>query len=1353
MPLLFDRPRRSRKRRELILESLEQRQMLFGDSVPGLQCSFQDADATSDLLLLRPSAEMPGSETDESAAGARVDAAERSAPLGQANAVAMIAPAVAIDDELTINHGETAAIIPSQLLPNDQGDGLTIISVSNAVGGSVEMRDGVVFFTPDADNHGGDMSFDYTIADSDGGESTATATLIAGDMVHGGPGDEARRDEHQALFALVDTYDATNVAIQSGDWSDPGIWSTGAVPVAGERVLVHHTVEVEYDLQSDESLQWLRVDGVLNFQQNASTRILVETLVSDPRATINIGTADQAIAADVTAEILIDTSGGALSQVVDPTLLGRGFITHGVTNIFGAEKSEFTTLLGDAAAGAAYIELTDAAIPAGWQVGDTLLLAGTEADESLLNNPNQGAAIIAADADNARFRDELLEITSLAIVDGRARVFFNNVTNQGAIDAGLTTLLWNHQRPDGATFDADELSIHVANLTRNVVIRSSDPTVDNQQRGHFMVMHNANTDIHHAQFRDLGRSDKRQIVDDPAAIGNFDGTPGTGTNPRGRYGLHMHRLGANDLNGPSAAVTGNVVWGSPGWGIVHHDSHAVLEDNVVFDVVGAGIVAEEGHELGVWRNNLVVKTTGDLVNNFDDGAFFQTLRGPRFDLGFFGSGYWVQGGGFGIRMENNIAASSNAAGFDLVHHTDGLANVEYMSVDLIEDPSVRQAIIDAGFTIVTPNNVPTRGIDGLVTYNSFRGIHTWLHNRDSGDMEGTFSFPIYLAHDFRSTIENYTVWGVQSGIQNFYSTRFDFVNGLVVGDVEDPVPLFIDPVQQGNNSSGIGIGHNHEEANSNHFDGLRLEGFEYGFQVFSPFNEVRGEVTPYATSELSDVHLANVDHAFIPTNAFNPASQSHRFSDLFVIDQASTFNTLDAGNTAPTAAFGFAGGQGLSVVLDAAASFDPDPSPEVRAGDDGIAAYAWDLDGDGVYDDAYGQILTLNFDAPGDYAISLMVWDDDGATATTTDIVTVVANPYGNPWVDADFSAAGPFEGQFYRFTSGRRGDGWIARDVVRNPAGFAEIGAPAFGLGRLGQIVRNEHVHRGQHTFSFDAIATDALNQANLLQVRLFGVNGQFDLNQQGVPSAIHAMTTPEVATLVDVNVALDQFADWTTQSFDVDLGLEGYEYLVIGVVYEGYNVAQGDYFALDNFMLDSVDVVDMTGPQVESVVVNAGEAQRSQVTELAVTFSEVVVGVDASAFILTNTTTNTQVVPTVMTQVIGGQTVALLTFSGTGIVGGSLADGDYTLTTLATSVTDAAGNQLDGNGDGTGGDNATDTFFRLFGDADGDRMVSVVDFFQFRSAFGAAGTYDDAFDFDGDGDVDALDFFEFRSRFGTGL
>ncbi|MEL7337990.1 MAG: dockerin type I domain-containing protein, partial [Planctomycetota bacterium] len=138
-------------------------------------------------------------------------------------------------------------------------------------------------------------------------------------------------------------------------------------------------------------------------------------------------------------------------------------------------------------------------------------------------------------------------------------------------------------------------------------------------------------------------------------------------------------------------------------------------------------------------------------------------------------------------------------------------------------------------------------------------------------------------------------------------------------------------------------------------------------------------------------------------------------------------------------------------------------------------------------------------------------------------------------------------------------------------------------------------------------------------------------------------------------------------------------------------------------------------------------------------------------NSFLLMNTTTNIPVTTLVSTEIVNGKTVANLTFAGSGIMGGSLADGNYTLTTLATDVVDAAGNQLDGNGDGVGGDSATDDFFRLFGDCNGDRSVNIIDFFGFLQAFRNNDL--DTFDYNGDGNVNIIDFFQFRSRFGQTL
>jgi hypothetical protein len=172
---------------------------------------------------------------------------------------------------------------------------------------------------------------------------------------------------------------------------------------------------------------------------------------------------------------------------------------------------------------------------------------------------------------------------------------------------------------------------------------------------------------------------------------------------------------------------------------------------------------------------------------------------------------------------------------------------------------------------------------------------------------------------------------------------------------------------------------------------------------------------------------------------------------------------------------------------------------------------------------------------------------------------------------------------------------------------------------------------------------------------------------------------------------------------------------------------------------------------PAVEGVQINDGSAQRSKVNSLTVTFNRVVT-IEAGAFELRRDGAGL-VDLQVTTSVVAGKTVAVLTFVGPDIVGGSLADGQFTLTIHSDHVHDRWGRELDGDGDGTSGGNRVDSFFRLFGDSDGDRDVDWQDRDLFRSAFGKSATdigYLWYFDFDGDGDVDGLDNGQFNRRFG---
>lgn len=112
----------------------------------------------------------------------------------------------------------------------------------------------------------------------------------------------------------------------------------------------------------------------------------------------------------------------------------------------------------------------------------------------------------------------------------------------------------------------------------------------------------------------------------------------------------------------------------------------------------------------------------------------------------------------------------------------------------------------------------------------------------------------------------------------------------------------------------------------------------------------------------------------------------------------------------------------LTCTVDATASTDPDGS---------IVAYAWDFGGDGSGD---GVLDEHTFSAPGEYAVSLMVTDDAGASAATTQLVSVTAAP---PPSIATVSVA-DLDGS----ASTRRG-GWTARVTIST---VDDSGAPVPG-------------------------------------------------------------------------------------------------------------------------------------------------------------------------------------------------------------------------------------------------------------------------------------------------------------------
>jgi hypothetical protein len=174
-----------------------------------------------------------------------------------------------------------------------------------------------------------------------------------------------------------------------------------------------------------------------------------------------------------------------------------------------------------------------------------------------------------------------------------------------------------------------------------------------------------------------------------------------------------------------------------------------------------------------------------------------------------------------------------------------------------------------------------------------------------------------------------------------------------------------------------------------------------------------------------------------------------------------------------------------------------------------------------------------------------------------------------------------------------------------------------------------------------------------------------------------------------------------------------------------------------------------DPDSERVESIVLNDGAAQRSMVNSIAVTFGGAA-ALDPGAIELRRQD-GSLVNSDVSISLVGGKTVAVLTFAGAEFVGGSLADGDYTLTVRADLVHDRWGRELDGDGDGSPGGDRVDSFFRLFGDSDGDHDVDHADLDLMLSSFGknrGEAGFLWFLDYEGDGGVGGLDMAQFNQR-----
>ncbi|MHB1033246.1 MAG: lamin tail domain-containing protein [Pirellulales bacterium] len=164
-----------------------------------------------------------------------------------------------------------------------------------------------------------------------------------------------------------------------------------------------------------------------------------------------------------------------------------------------------------------------------------------------------------------------------------------------------------------------------------------------------------------------------------------------------------------------------------------------------------------------------------------------------------------------------------------------------------------------------------------------------------------------------------------------------------------------------------------------------------------------------------------------------------------------------------------------------------------------------------------------------------------------------------------------------------------------------------------------------------------------------------------------------------------------------------------------------------------------DATAVAVLGNTVNGGAVQRAIVSTLAIRFgADVSASLGSGDLVLTNDTEGNAIDVSALAPVYDAATNT----ATWNLAGAALADGWYTARLLSAGVTDAAGNHLDGDGNGVPGDNYRAAFFRLAGDTNGDASVDIFDVAALQPNYGqTSGMTPGEGDFDGDGDVDIFD------------
>src|SRR3989442_612093 len=433
----------------------------------------------------------------------------------------------------------------------------------------------------------------------------------------------------------------------AGVCSTPASGSTGKTRAGGNKSLPPARHDVVYDALSDAKLACVEVRGRLRFRADANTRMKTANLMVQDEGYLEVGSPTAPVAPNVTAEIVITDQ--KIDRKIDPAELGTGIESLGKITMHGAVKSPtFMRLAEEPLSGQTTLTLEQSV--QGWKAGDHIVIPDTRQ----LRDLEIGS--------NYKSQDEKLEIRSIAA---------NKITLG-------TPLKYDHKGARNAD-DKLEFLPHIGNLSRNVVIRSENP---DGTRGHMIFVSRAEIDLRFVEVRDMGRT--RMGVLDNTEFDEKGNVKKLGTNQIGRYAIHFHRYFGpkqTPANGYQFTLVGNAVDSAPKWGVTVHNSHyGLIQDNVVYNTHGAGIVTEDGTEsFNVFDHNFAMRSQGS--GEFAPRSGYSGV-GP--DPGGEGGGFWFRGPNNYIR--NNVAANADVFGFQLAAGAlDTIRIPKFKSADMADD--------------------------------------------------------------------------------------------------------------------------------------------------------------------------------------------------------------------------------------------------------------------------------------------------------------------------------------------------------------------------------------------------------------------------------------------------------------------------------------------------------------------------------------------------------------------------------------------------------------------------------------------------------------------------------------------